>query len=108
MEALLDKFSTVIDRDRSAMREVPSDLHIYQHYEEYPSGLQVDRMLTPDHEGKHMLEYDLNQEHDLEHSADHEFDWSHGAQYSPEALYGHHADPYYPSYEHEPHFAHDE
>ena len=69
MDLLLDRFSTVVDRDISALREIPSDFSIYQHFDEYPSGYHYDHLFKPDHDG-HLIDYDLNHEL-IEHPAVH-------------------------------------
>ena len=73
-DLFMDRFSTVINHDRSAQRDIPSEYYIYQHYEEYPSGYHTDHLYTPDHDGEHLVDHDLNVDHHEEHPVDHHVD----------------------------------
>ena len=81
-DLFMDRFSTVIDRDQSAHREIPSEFYMYEHFDSFPSGEHYDYLYTPDFDGDHMLMYDLNE-------PSHEEDWE------PHYDLDDHWEPYY-------------
>ena len=82
-DLFMDRFSTVIDRDQSALRDVPSEYYMYEHFDSYPSGEHYDYLYTPDHDGDHMLKYDLNDHHveEWDPHYEHEDHWDSHSDY---------------------------